>query len=86
MSTEPSQPERPPSNGNGASVSRVRGSALLVTNLAKIAGIVLAILEWRQPGPAQNSVLILCGVFVLGADAVEKAALHLIDRLFGADS
>ena len=67
---------------NGASV-KVRGSTLLITNLTKVTGIVIAVLEWAQPGPAQDSVLALCAVFVLGAEALEKVALEMIDRVFG---
>jgi hypothetical protein len=56
---------------------------LLITNLTKVAGVVLAILEWARPGEAQDSVLAICAVFVVGAEALEKIALEAIDRLLG---
>lgn len=64
---------------------RAERSTLIVTNLTKIAGVVLAILEWARPGQVQDSVLIFCGVLVLGAQVVENMALRTIDRLLGRD-
>jgi hypothetical protein len=46
---------------------------------------VIAILEWAQPGPAQDSVLALCAVFVIGAEAVERVAMAAINSLLGRD-
>jgi hypothetical protein len=60
-----------------------RGSTLLITNLTKVAGVVIAILEWSRPGEAQDSVLALCAVFVVGAEALEKMGLEALDRMFG---
>ena len=70
------------SNGSAA---RVRQSALLITNLGKLTGMVLAILEWAQPGPAQDSVLALCAVLILGAEAAERMAMAAIRSLIGRD-
>lgn len=70
------------SNGSAA---RAQRSTLLITNLAKLTGIVIAILEWAQPGPAQDSVLALCAVFVIGAEAVERVAMAAINSLLGRD-
>jgi hypothetical protein len=63
--------------------SWARGSTLLITNLTKVAGVVIAVLEWARPGEAQDSVLALCAVFVVGAEALEKMALEAIDRILG---
>ena len=75
--------ESPPRRSSNGTTKVVRGSALFITNLAKMTGIVLAVLEWARPGPAQDSVLVLCGAFVLGAEALERVVLETIDRLFG---
>jgi hypothetical protein len=72
----------PRQSSNGAT-KFARGSTLLVTNTTKVVGLVIAVLEWSQKGPAQDSVLALCAVFVLGAEALERVALEAIDRLFG---
>jgi hypothetical protein len=63
--------------------SWARGSTLLITNLTKVTGVVIAVLEWARPGEAQDSVLALCAVFVVGAEALEKMMLQALDRLFG---
>lgn len=65
--------------------ARAQSSTLVITNLAKVTGIVIAVLEWNQPGPAQDSVLALCAVFVLGVEAVERVAMTLIRGLLGRD-
>ena len=79
MSQEPSQRK----NGNG-SASRAQRSTLLLTNATKLVGLGLAVAEWAKAGPVQDSVLILCGIFVLGVEVVEKVILHAIDRLLGS--
>jgi hypothetical protein len=71
--------EQPPLRGK----SWARGSTLLITNLTKVTGVVIAVLEWARPGEAQDSVLALCAVFVVGAEALEKMMLQALDRLFG---
>jgi hypothetical protein len=60
-----------------------RGSALLITNLTKVTGVVLAVLEWARPGEAQDSVLALCAVLVVGGEALERIMLDAIDRVLG---
>jgi hypothetical protein len=56
---------------------------LLITNLTKVTGVVLAVLEWARPGEAQDSVLALCAVLVVGGEALERIMLDAIDRVLG---
>lgn len=72
-------------NGNG-SASKARGSTRFITKMTQVVGVGLAIAEWARPGPAQDSVLILCMAFVLGAEAVESLVLRMIDRVFDRDT
>lgn len=82
MSAPPSEREQAPRDRASDSAVRARGSADLLAKLTQVAGVVGFFLEWSRPGPAQDSVLILCGVFVIGAEAAKNVAIHFIDRLF----
>jgi hypothetical protein len=50
--------------------------------LIQVAGVVGFFLEWSQPGPAQDSVLAVCVIFVAGVEGLKNVAIHFIDRLF----
>jgi hypothetical protein len=78
-------PQRDPSTESESTRRRTwaTGSALLITNLTKVTGVVIAVLEWARPGEAQDSVLALCAVFVVGAEALERILLDAIDRVLG---
>jgi hypothetical protein len=78
-------PKRDPSTESGSARRRtwVTGSTLLITNLTKVTGVVIAVLEWARPGEVQDSVLALCAVFVVGAEAMERILLDAIDRVLG---
>jgi hypothetical protein len=78
-----SPPKSPPPERNGASALIATRSTIVVSKLMQVAGIVLAFLEWAQPGPAQRDVLLLCALMVLGVDFVEKVVIRAIDRVFG---
>ena len=80
-----SKQQSPQRERNGVSESAARGSALLITNLTKMTGLVVAVLEWAQKGPAQDSVLLLCAAMIFGAETLERVAMQAIDRLFGRD-
>jgi hypothetical protein len=82
VNTESPQREKNTGSGWGP---WAKGSALFITNTTKITGVVLAVLEWARPGEAQDSVLILCAVFVVGAEALERTLLEAIDRVLGRE-
>jgi hypothetical protein len=59
-----------------------RGSTLLITNAAKIAGIVVFVNEAVLRSGARDSVIAVCALFVLGAQVAENTILTVIDRVF----
>jgi hypothetical protein len=75
----------PPEDSTGASPAYKgsKGSALIITNIGKVLGMATFFNEVWIKTEARNSVLILCGIFVLGVQVVENVALRLIDRFFG---
>ncbi len=83
MNTE--SPRRKPSTESESGRRRTwaAGSALFITNMTKMTGVVIAVLEWARPGEVQDSVLALCAVFVVGAEALERILLDAIDRVLG---
>jgi hypothetical protein len=68
------------------SAVKARGSTELLAKLIQLSGVVGFFLEWSQPGPAQDSVLVVCVIFVVGVEAAKNVAIHFIDRLFDRDS
>lgn len=85
MSAPPSQHEPEQRQRHGSAV-KARGSTELVAKMIQIAGVVGFFLEWSQPGPAQDSVLAVCVIFVVGVEAAKNVLIHFIDRLFARDS
>lgn len=62
--------------------SAARGSTLVVTNLAKLVGLGLAVNEAAVRPNARESVLAFCALCLVGTQAAENMALRTIDRLF----
>jgi hypothetical protein len=62
---------------------RYGGEAKLITNALKVVGAYVFIKEQAQPGPAQDSVLLVASLFVLGVQFAETALMALLDRFFG---
>lgn len=57
-------------------------STLVITNVTKIAGIVVFLNETLIRPTGRDSVIASCALFVLGAQAAENVILRAIDRLF----
>lgn len=68
-------------NGRAATVPSL--ATIVVTNSGKLLGLAGAFNEFFVRPEARNSVLVLCGLFVMGAQAAENIALRSIDRFFG---
>ena len=79
--TSPSPKRERTPRRNGSAV-KARGSTELLAKLVQVSGVVGFFLEWSQPGPAQDSVLVVCVIFVVGVEAAKNVAIHFIDRLF----
>lgn len=81
MSIEPQKP-----SGNTVSAS---GRAALVSKLlgdaTRLVGLILAVNEILFRDEIRNPALLLCGVLLVGAEGVERIALHAIDRLFARE-
>lgn len=65
-------------SGGGAA----RGSTLLLTNITKLAGLVIALHEALGKDHAQAVVLAVAATFVLGAQVAENVLIRAIDRFF----
>jgi hypothetical protein len=59
-----------------------RGVTLVITNLTKIAGLVVGIHEALATG--RSSVLIFAAFLIAGGQLSETALLSLIDRVLGS--
>lgn len=72
----------PPARESSVSASHYKGQTIWITNATKIVGLVIGFGEaFLQENPRREIVL-MCVVFVVGAQAVENIALRTIDRLF----
>lgn len=80
---QPSSGDNTPASGSTAGPA-LRGSTLWVSNITKLTGVGLAIHEVLA-GAGRDHVLAFCVLLVIGADVVEKVAIHFIDRLFSRD-
>jgi hypothetical protein len=60
----------------------LRGSTLIITNLTKIVGMVIAINEMVVRGTGRESVIAYCALTLIGAEAVEKVFIRAIDHVF----
>jgi hypothetical protein len=62
--------------------SLATGSTLVITNLTKLAGVVLGLHEGLGTAP-DGRVIGLAALFAAGAQVSETVLLHLIDRVLG---
>lgn len=76
------EPQTPPTHTQ-VQAKVARGSALVVTNLTKLAGVYLAVSEQAGKGDAQTSVLATAALFVLGGQMAETVLLRAVDQFFG---
>lgn len=67
---------------NGSARSAATGSTLVITNLTKIAGVVLGLNEGLSDA-ADGRVIALAALFAAGAQVSETMLLSLIDRVLG---
>jgi hypothetical protein len=74
----------PPAGTPNRNATKERTSAYVIGWIAKAVAVYLGIAE--HLGEARAGILILAGVFFLGAQAVESVALRLIDKFFAKDS
>jgi hypothetical protein len=83
-SPEGSSPEQGSPHGreSSASASRYKGQTVWVTNITKIVGLGMGAGEAFLQDHPRREIVLLCVVFVVGAQAVENIILRGIDRLF----
>lgn len=63
----------------------LRGSTLIITNLTKVVGLVIAINEMLVTGRGRESVIAFCALTVIGAETFEKVFIRAIDRFFARE-
>lgn len=73
-----SQEERP--------APALRRSTLVITNIAKLVGLGIAINEMVIRPTLRESVVAFCAICILGTQVVEDVILHAIDRIFSRES
>jgi hypothetical protein len=76
-----SPPTAPPEQSS-ESASRYKGQAIWVTNVTKVVGLVIGAGEAFLHDHPRREIVLMCVVFVVGAQAVENIVLRAIDRLF----
>lgn len=64
----------------------LRRSTLVITNIAKIVGLGIAINEMVIRPNLRESVVAFCAICILGTQVVEDVVLHAIDRIFSRES
>lgn len=72
----------PPAQESSASASRAKGQTIWITNATKIVGLVIGFGEAFLQEHPRREIVLMCVVFVVGAQAVENIAFRMIDRLF----
>ena len=81
------EPPPPPSNGQPPpslpGAAQARGAALAVTNLTKLAGIVVAFNEAVLRTELRPSVMALAAFMMAGAQVSETLLVSAIERFFG---
>lgn len=70
-----------PTSDNEQAPRQGRGVTLVVTNLSKVAGLVIGAHE--AFGPARPPVMLFATAALVGAQAVEDFVLKLLSRTFG---
>ena len=83
QSTPPSPSTANSSPSSGPSRAATRGAALVVTNMTKIAGLVIVVNEALLRTDARPTVLALAAFMMAGAQFSEQMVLSAIDRFFG---
>lgn len=79
----PTPPQQPPQQGEGSRA--LRGFTLLLTNVTKVVGLVIAVNEALLRPSIRESAMALAGAMLFGAQTVENVLLGLIDRMFPRD-
>lgn len=81
------EPQSPSTNGQApppsTGVGQARGAALVLTNLTKLAGIVVAFNEAVLRTDLRPSVMALAAFMMAGAQVSETLLISLIERFFG---
>lgn len=87
MTPRQEPPPPPPSNGKPAPTSngagQVRGATLALTNLTKLAGLVVAFNEAVLRTELRPSVIALAAFMMAGAQVSETLLVSAIERFFG---
>lgn len=82
----PEQEGSPPARESSESALRYKTQAVWVTNLTTIVGLAMGAGEAFLHANPRRDIVILCGVFVMGAQVAGDIALRVIDRLFARGS
>jgi hypothetical protein len=78
------EPQSPSSNGQPAAAIPLRRGALALTNLTKLAGLVVAVNEAVLRTELRPSVIALAAFMMAGAQVSETLLLSVIERFFEA--
>jgi hypothetical protein len=70
-----------PQRESSGSASRAKAKAVWITNLTQFAGLAMGINEAFLQDDPRREIVVLCVVFVMGAQAAEDIALRIIDRV-----
>ena len=85
MSASP-EPERTPEAQGPTAAGRLSRSTLLLTNVFKVAGLVVFLNEAVVRSEARTTVLGACILCMAGAQVSEGVLLAIIDRFMGRQS
>jgi hypothetical protein len=76
------RPPKAPEGGSSASGSRAKLATVWVTNVTKAVGLLGGAKQVLLVEHPDRNTVILCIVFVVGAQAVEDIVMRAIDRIF----